>query len=589
MDWRFWADAYFTMYEEPNFDAASRTLYFPDDYSYSGKENEDAVGYVNIDGTWYYCEDYYKNGSVGSSLKTYAITIVEYDKEEEGAFLEEVRDADQNKYPQNGVKDGYWYRYTGTITNAYYVSTATEIEATPAHRGATLPTLDRQTGLFSFGEEGTGVYGWDDNNSYYYVVADDKTFKITVSTFVTEAYELTNYIGLSALNGSYYQILKGSSYIKGNPTGNRVESTNRDDYPDDGIKDGKWYAFVGTSEASGYIWKKYNLSTIDRITYHWNKYNASYSWNKYTYTEKDNPDISSLDKTRWQKLDTVSVYKNVQYKIQCEGVDVSDKFTISVLPSSTPGLIVQGGSAIIPFKHSATGKLTLVPVIGGTALELQAIYGENETSVKLYFDTNGLLYMFVSKEYTKGDYIETVSSANKDEYPNGVKDGFYYEFYERTPGEQIDQINSLNPNEITEGWDGDFYYASMPSTTEQIESKGDYVEEVESEDRSSYPTNGKSGDYWYIFDRIKTDRTKGEYIGTVSSTDENEYPNPGMDANNWWYEDRTLEVIHRPNILVGLVYSEEEDTYPEDGEKDGYYFVVDPKAISTHREKPITA
>ena len=49
---------------------------------------------------------------------------------------------------------------------------------------------------------------------------------------------------------------------------------------------------------------------------------------------------------------------------------------------------------------------------------------------------------------------------------------------------------------------------------------------------SAYPSNGKSGSYWYVSAGSETSR--GNYIDIVSSMDHNAYPNDGIQDGYWY-------------------------------------------------------
>lgn len=557
-----------TLYAEPNLSSSSTTYYYPDDYNW---DYEDYEGYLYYNNKWYYVERFRKSAQVGTEVGLDDLTTTEITREEEGSPVDEIWDTINSGLPTNAPLNGLWYRKTNETRYSFYVAQATETTETPTHRGL-LPQLDRATGTFTF-TEGEGPYGWNDDNTYYYVITD-KTFKITTAQNATEADELTNYIGLSAMNGSYYQILKGSSYIKGPKVG-RVEADSRDAYTEGRNDDGYWYEYAGTSEASGYIFKKYNNARTTRITYVWNKYKPLYYWKKYDYVESSKPSTTSLDKIAWCRIATTdSRFTNVIFQLKC-GQAYSDFFTIALKQTSINVELPQGGSTIATLTIPSSGKLTIQPKAGtyGTATELQSITISNENKIKLYLEGN-VLYMYVEKSYTKGTYQGEVSSEDINAYPEGVQDGFYYEYDRREVGSQIGQITSLNPNEIVEGWNGDIYYMAMSPIEEQIDSRGSYVGEVETANRNDFEEGKKNDDgFWYVFDRVKTNRTKGDYIGLVYDEDPDRYPPDGMDENNIWYEKQAQpSIIHRPSTAIGTVSSMNETEYPTDGEKDGYYY-----------------
>lgn len=136
-----------------------------------------------------------------------------------------------------------------------------------------------------------------------------------------------------------------------------------------------------------------------------------------------------------------------------------------------------------------------------------------------------------------------VTSSNINEYPNP---GYQYHAYNTT-------------------W---FYYKNRQTLT----NKGSYIGTVSSTSSSAYPTNGKSGSYWYDTRTSSTSYSRGSYIGKVSSSSSTTYPTDGK-SGSYWYDTRTSSTSYSRGSYIGEVTAED-GTYPANGRaSDGYWYV----------------
>ena len=68
--------------------------------------------------------------------------------------------------------------------------------------------------------------------------------------------------------------------------------------------------------------------------------------------------------------------------------------------------------------------------------------------------------------------------------------------------------------------------------TETADVRGSRIDQVSSTSSSAYPSNGKSGDYWYTSEGSNTAR--GNYIDDVTSQNYNQYPDNGISGSYWY-------------------------------------------------------
>ena len=79
---------------------------------------------------------------------------------------------------------------------------------------------------------------------------------------------------------------------------------------------------------------------------------------------------------------------------------------------------------------------------------------------------------------------------------------------------------------------GGKYCEIEPNETEE---RGSLLGSVTSTSRNTYPTNGISGSYWYVYDRQDTSYSQGSYIQDVENDNPNAYPDNGRHSDGYWY------------------------------------------------------
>ena len=65
-------------------------------------------------------------------------------------------------------------------------------------------------------------------------------------------------------------------------------------------------------------------------------------------------------------------------------------------------------------------------------------------------------------------------------------------------------------------------YCDIQANT--VDQKGSLVGSVSSTSRGTYPSNGVSGSYWYVYDRDEVSYSQGSYISDVENDDPSAYP-----------------------------------------------------------------
>ena len=79
-----------------------------------------------------------------------------------------------------------------------------------------------------------------------------------------------------------------------------------------------------------------------------------------------------------------------------------------------------------------------------------------------------------------------------------------------------------------------YYSQSISSSPHYTYSQGSYLDQVTSQVSSSYPNNGRSGNYWYVYQSSDTSYSRGDFIAIVTSKEENAYPDNNYSGDYWY-------------------------------------------------------
>ena len=93
---------------------------------------------------------------------------------------------------------------------------------------------------------------------------------------------------------------------------------------------------------------------------------------------------------------------------------------------------------------------------------------------------------------------------------------------------------SLGP--MGEGVGGGRYWSTtvytIKSTTKSI---GDYIDDVSSQNRNTYPDNAISGNNWYVYIGSETIYSIGDFIAKIFGVQSTDYPANGRHTDGYWY------------------------------------------------------
>lgn len=59
--------------------------------------------------------------------------------------------------------------------------------------------------------------------------------------------------------------------------------------------------------------------------------------------------------------------------------------------------------------------------------------------------------------------------------------------------------------------------------------------QVSSANSGAYPSNGKSGSYWYVYNKSTSQSVKGSLVDTITGDTPDQYPADGIHTDGYWY------------------------------------------------------
>ena len=138
-------------------------------------------------------------------------------------------------------------------------------------------------------------------------------------------------------------------------------------------------------------------------------------------------------------------------------------------------------------------------------------------------------------------------------------------------GDFIDVVTSTSSSQYpSDGASGDYWYVYTGTTTEY--SKGSANGSVSSTNRSAYPDNNYSGNYWYVYDRQETSYSQGSSNGSVTSTNRTQYPDNGR-SGSYWYVYSSSNISYTQGSYIDQVTSTNRNQYPDNSYSGNYWYV----------------
>ena len=139
-----------------------------------------------------------------------------------------------------------------------------------------------------------------------------------------------------------------------------------------------------------------------------------------------------------------------------------------------------------------------------------------------------------------GDLLRGTTESTADNFHSGTclisnyrydedEDTLYLQVVPTPDSRNVEEIQYMDYCTFVSGsrWEGYNFYKSN--------TRGNYIDEVSSTSSGSYPLNGVSGNYWYVYDRQDISYSQGSYIQDVENDNPNAYPDNGRHSDGYWY------------------------------------------------------
>ena len=272
-----------------------------------------------------------------------------------------------------------------------------------------------------------------------------------------------------------------------------------------------------------YTWNKYN--SVENRTYKWNRFNVittkKYCWKKYNVNQSSGETI----------IGRISV--NIGDKVYCaSGVRGSDgDYSLSGASNFT---IRESGPTNAEREHYDIADYPYVMINGTSGASYYTVKCPPDVPITFghwhnysWWDDWTTVYAKLGKGE---DLMEEIGT-----YPTMIEVG-----EKTTQGSLVGNVYSTSSSAYpTDGISGNYWYVrySAGDTTEY--SKGTANGSVTSSNSSAYPSNGKSGNYWYVSNGYTSSWSKGTLIGPVTTTQIDAYPDDGRHTDAFWYVKQT--------------------------------------------------
>lgn len=173
----------------------------------------------------------------------------------------------------------------------------------------------------------------------------------------------------------------------------------------------------------------------------------------------------------------------------------------------------------------------------------------------------------------RDSFPKDLTSSTDESYVYVLVDQEYGNSYQKL-GEVSSRDEYAYPQDgMIEGDNTTYYVYSRFEEDDADYLKGDFIESVESTNPNQYPQDKYQGQNWYVYTGNKLFQYKGNYIETVNDKTLNVYPIDGI-AGGYWYVYQGYE-NNGPykNQWVDVVESNQNDAYPTDGIQGNYWYV----------------
>ena len=155
-------------------------------------------------------------------------------------------------------------------------------------------------------------------------------------------------------------------------------------------------------------------------------------------------------------------------------------------------------------------------VHSGVIPDATTFIGEAQSREKYAYPYNGeidgVYYVYshlIDDTIQLGDFIEQIESTNENAYPkNNVYEDYWYIYSHKDiiylKGDKIGSVNSISKNEypvygkLEDNW---YVYIGYENNGPY---KSHFIDQVETNQQTSYPLDGIDGNYWYVYNKSYT-------------------------------------------------------------------------------------
>lgn len=117
-----------------------------------------------------------------------------------------------------------------------------------------------------------------------------------------------------------------------------------------------------------------------------------------------------------------------------------------------------------------------------------------------------------------------------------------------------------------------YYWVYSRQVGQESIGKGTYVEDVTAYALDTYPQDGAISGFWYVYQDYELEYYQGDIITEVNSLDQAKYPQNGIQEG-YWYKYTGYSDEDFANEFVDFVTYPDRSYYPTNGEKNGYWYI----------------
>lgn len=366
--------------------------------------------------------------------------------------------------------------------------------------------------------------------------------------------------GINNYGVSYTRTPTGETTVEKGTFLETLTSNNRNAYPDDDYDDNYYYVYDGYS-AGDFI---ENVVSDNPNTYPDKDISGDYY---YIYTGKDvaytdkkgtlNTTITSDNRSAYPDNGVTDgywyVYTGQSYKKQY----------YKTAHASTDGFYVNSQARIY---YSAT-KPTLDREKGTYRIDYQGVVYSSAVTTETISGwlTQGYKYITINSYTGVSYYCELLPTTTKY-----ADDSYYYNIIQYQKAQAVGPIEEYG-NYLGLQLENSAYYQQKAKEKAQV--KGNFIEEVESDQEDTYPKDGPAANYYWVYDRQIGQESigKGTYVEDVTAYSLDAYPQDGV-INNFWYVYQNYELEYYQGDVIGEVNSLDQAKYPQDGIQEGYWY-----------------